>query len=60
MSEMLYFTATGIALYLVADWILQRIELAAGRRFQYRSLYFFLLLLALALIAFKLIRGSVS
>ncbi len=52
----LYFTAVGIVLYLVADRILDRIEVAAGRRFEYRTLIFFGLLLALALPTFALIR----
>jgi hypothetical protein len=31
--EALYFTAVAIILYLGADWILNRMEAAAGRRF---------------------------
>jgi hypothetical protein len=54
----IYFTVAGIVLYLFADWSLQRMELAAGRRFEYRSLYFFFILLGLALVVFSLIRGE--
>ncbi|MGD2055839.1 MAG: hypothetical protein PVJ15_03460 [Gammaproteobacteria bacterium] len=54
--EILYFTVTAIILYLGADWILDRIETAAGRRFEYRSLIFFAILLGMALTAFALIR----
>ncbi len=50
------FTLVAIVLYLVSDQILERIEAAAGRRFEYRSLIFFAILLALALITFTLIR----
>ncbi|MGD2138313.1 MAG: hypothetical protein PVF08_08655 [Gammaproteobacteria bacterium] len=54
--EILYFTLTAIILYLAADWILNRIEVAAGRRFEYRSLIFFAILLVMALTSFALIR----
>lgn len=54
--EILYFTLAAILLYIAADWILGRIETAAGRRFQYRSLIFFAILLIMALSSFTLIR----
>lgn len=54
--EALYFTLVAIILYLVSDRILDRIELAAGRRFEYRSLLFFAILLTLAIATFSLIR----
>ncbi|MGD8310578.1 MAG: hypothetical protein PVG98_14170 [Chromatiales bacterium] len=54
--EMLYFTLTAILLYLAADWILDRMELAAGRRFRYRNLVFFAILSTMAVTAFALIR----
>lgn len=54
----IYFTIAGVALYLLADWSLQRMEIAAGRRFEHRSLYFFFILLGLALVTFSLIRGE--
>jgi hypothetical protein len=43
-------------LYLVSNWIVDRIERAAGRRFKSRSFLFFGILLALALTTFGLIR----
>jgi hypothetical protein len=55
--EALYFTAVAIILYLGADWILKKIEVAAGRRFDNRTLIFFVLLLTMALVSFALIRG---
>lgn len=58
--NILYFTLTAVLLYLAADWILNRIETAAGRRFEYRSLIFFAILLAMALTAFALIRHLAS
>ncbi len=54
--EILYFTAVAVFLYFAADWILERIESAAGRRLDNRSLVFFLILMALALTTFAVIR----
>lgn len=54
--EILYFTLAAILLYMAADWILNRIETAAGRRFEYRSLIFFVILLLMAVSSFALLR----
>ena len=54
--EIIYFTLISIVLYVFADWLLQRIELAYGRRLEQRSLIFFGILLFLALTGFALIR----
>ena len=51
-----YFTLVAIGLYLLSDWLLDRIEVVAGRRFEYRSLIFFAILLTLALVSFSMIR----
>jgi hypothetical protein len=51
----IYYTAAGIVLYLVADWILNRIETKRGARFESRTLIFFAILLTLALLTFQLI-----
>lgn len=56
MLEIVYFTLAAIALYVVADWILDRVESALGRRLEYRSLLFFAILLVLAVTSFALIR----
>lgn len=53
--SMVYYTLAAVLLYLVSDWILERVEVAAGRRFQYRSLLFFSILLTLAVTSFALI-----
>ncbi len=53
--SIVYFTLAAVALYLLSDWILERVEVAAGRRFQYRSLVFFSILLTLAVSSFALI-----
>ena len=55
--QFVYFTLVAVVLYFGADWILNRIETAAGRRFEYRSLIFFAILLAMALTSFALIRA---
>lgn len=54
--ETLYFILVAVALYLAADGILKRAEARAGRRFENRSIIFFGLLLALALISFSILR----
>jgi hypothetical protein len=53
--SIVYFTLTAIVLYLLSDWILERVEVTVGRRFQYRSLVFFSILLTLAMTSFVLI-----
>lgn len=54
--ELIYLTAVGIALYVFSDFLLRRAEAIAGRRFEQRSLIFFGILLASALVVFALIR----
>ena len=53
--SIVYFTLVAALLYLFSDWVLQRAEAAVGRRFEYRSLVFFCILLTLALASFALI-----
>ena len=52
-----YFTLVAIILYFAADWILERVEIAAGKRLEHRSLIFFVILLTLALTSFALIQN---
>ncbi len=54
--ETLYFTIAAVVLYFVADRLLDRIEVARGARFEYRTLIFFAILLTLALVTFTLIQ----
>lgn len=54
--SIVYFTLVAIILYLAADWILERAELAAGKRLEHRSLIFFVILLALAVTSFSMIQ----
>jgi hypothetical protein len=56
MVEALLFTALAVVLYLVADRLLDALERRAGRRFEYRSVVFFAILLLLAVISFAVVR----
>ena len=49
------FTVVAIILYFLSDWIVTRIEIARGERMVNRTLYFFFILLVLALVSFKVI-----
>ena len=55
--EAVYYTIVAVILYVAADRILNRIEVAAGKRHKYRSLIFFGLLMTMALASFALIRA---
>jgi len=55
--EILYFTVTAMFLYVAADWILKRMETAAGKRFEHRSLIFFAILMTMAVTSFTIIRN---
>ena len=55
--SIVYFTLVAIILYVAADWILERVEVAAGKRLEHRSLIFFAILLTLALSSFSLIQN---
>jgi len=54
--SVIWFTIVGIALYFVSDWLLERVEVTVGRRFDHRTLVFFVILLSLALITFAIIQ----
>lgn len=53
--EIVYYTLVAVGLYFISDWILDRIEISRGKRFKNRSVAFFLIILALAIISFNLI-----
>ena len=55
-----YFTIVAIILYFAADWLLERMEIAAGKRLEHRSLIFFVILLTLALSSFSLIQHFID
>jgi len=54
--ELIYFGIVAIALYVFSDFALRRAESFVGRRFEQRSVIFFAILLASALIVFALVR----
>ena len=54
--EMLYYTVAAVLLYLVSDWILNRIEISRGARFEHRSLIFFAIILVLSITLFNLVQ----
>ena len=54
--EIIYFTLAAAILYVAADWILKRMETAAGKRFEKRSLIFFVILMTMAVTSFAIIR----
>ena len=56
----IYFTLTGIVLYLIADWLLDRIEIHRGERLEHRTLVFFGILLGLALVTFPALQVLVD
>lgn len=58
--EIVLFTVVAIVLYFLSDWIVQRIEIAAGRRLEHRTLLFFAIIAVLAVTSFSLIRGYLS
>lgn len=52
----LYFIAVAVALYFLADRILEFIEARRGARFEQRTIIFFFILLSLAVVTFAVIR----
>lgn len=50
--EIILFTGVAAVLYLVADRLLLLLESRAGRRFDNRSVVFFVILLTLAVVTF--------
>ncbi|MFZ2542203.1 MAG: hypothetical protein WAW75_10605 [Gallionella sp.] len=56
--EVIYYTLIAGGLYFISDWILDRIEISRGARFQnraVRSLVFFAIILVLAFVTFGFI-----
>ncbi len=51
----LYYTVTAVLLYLLSDWILNKIEQRVGRRLEYRSVVFFVIIMVLAVSSFEMI-----
>ena len=56
--EVIYYTLVAAGLYFMSDWLLNRIEILRGGRFQnrvLRSLVYFMIILVLASLSFGLI-----
>lgn len=58
--EIILFTIVAVVLYLVSDWIVQRVEMVLGRRLEHRTLLFFALIAVLAVASFSAIRAYLS
>ena len=54
--QIIYYTVAGIVLYLAADWVLRLLERRRGSVFDNRTLIFFFILLAMALVTFQAIQ----
>ena len=55
MLAFFLYTAAGLILYFLSDWILNQIEVRRGQRFGNRSVVFFVIILTMALVVFSLI-----
>lgn len=56
--EVIYYTIVAAGLYFISDWLLDRIEVSRGERFQNRgtrTLVFFVIILTLGFITFGFI-----
>ena len=51
----LYYSVTAVLLYLLSDWILNKIEQRVGKRLKYRSVVFFAIIMVLAVSSFEMI-----
>jgi NADH:ubiquinone oxidoreductase subunit 6 (subunit J) len=58
--QILLFTVAAVVLYLAADRMLDAVERRAGRRFEYRSVYFFVILLVLAVVTFSVVQSCAA
>jgi predicted PurR-regulated permease PerM len=58
--EILAFTANAIFIYLLTDWIIRAIEKKRGQALKQRQAIFFVIILVLALISFRLLRMMFS
>ncbi len=60
MFEILVFTLNAIVIYFLADWILRMIEARRGQELPQRQVVFFVIILALALVSFRLLKIVLS
>lgn len=57
MNEILIFTLNAIVMYLLADWIVRRIEIRRGEVLKQRQAIFFVIILVLLLISFQVLKA---
>lgn len=55
MTEILVFTLVAIVIYFAADRLLNALEVRRGKRFEYRQVIYFVIVLILALTLFEVI-----
>jgi len=60
MMEVVVFTLNAVVIYLLADWILRRIEARKGTILKQRQVVFFVVFLSLALVSFNLLRALLA
>jgi predicted PurR-regulated permease PerM len=58
--EILVFTLNAIVIYLLADWILRRIEARRGEVLKSRQAVFFVIILVLALVSFQVLKSILA
>lgn len=57
MSDLILFTLNAIVIYLLADWLVRKLEQRRGTALKQRQVVFFVIFLALALLSFAVLRG---
>lgn len=57
MNELLIFTLNAIVMYFVADWIVRMIEVRRGKLLKHRQVVFFVIILVLLLVSFRLLKA---
>jgi hypothetical protein len=60
MLEILVFTLNAIIVYFLADWILRQIEARRGAVLKQRQVFFFVIILTLALISFQFLKAILA
>ncbi len=58
--ELVVFTINAIAIYVLADWLLTRLEKWRGKVLAQRQVLFFVIFLLLALLSFSVIQAVLS
>lgn len=56
MTEILIFTLNAIVMYFLADWIVRTIEAKRGEVLKQRQAIFFVIILALLLVSFQVLK----